>query len=404
MAEIKEGILGGIHGKLGPTVGFQWRGRYFLRTRPRKSNKPATEMQKIQRDKMGLISTFSSKIKDFVNGHYPPALLNGKMATGKEQLISMLMKDGIVVIEGVACIDLASVLLSIGSLSPAVIKKVSKLKTGRIKVLWDNSITNVLAKATDRLTMVAYNEMLNEFVEIASISKREDKYVHFDLPEKWRDGNIHFWSVWKSADGKRHSTSAYHGITTMGEEESAVEEEVVSEESTKAVDNTKQKDNQLKGSDAVQQEAREITLPEESTKAVGNTKQKDSQLKGSDAAQQEAKEITLPEESTKAVDNTKQKDSQLKGSDAAQQDAKEIALPEESIKAVGSTKQKTDRLKGSDAVQQEAKEITLQKKQEQLKGVPQTLDRGDEPRSVLEALMYRKETEERRGDKTNDIP
>lgn len=94
MAEIKEGILGGIHGKIGPVVGFMWRGRYFLRSTPVKSRKKASEKQILQRTKMSLISSFASKIKDFVNVHYPPVMLNDKMATGKEQLISMLMKEG----------------------------------------------------------------------------------------------------------------------------------------------------------------------------------------------------------------------------------------------------------------------------------------------------------------------
>ncbi|MEK6494997.1 DUF6266 family protein [Myroides odoratimimus] len=217
MAEIKDGILGGVHGTVGTVVGFMWRGRYFIRSKPQKSNILATEAQVLQRSKLGVVSSFVSKFKDFINEHYPQALLNNKLASGKEQLISMLMKEGIVNVEGEPCIDIAKVLVSMGPLPPAVIKKINQLKTGRIKVQWDNSITNVLTKDTDRLSIIAYSESLDLVAEIRAIAKREDKYVHFDLPKEWKEGKVHFWSVWKSADDKVISTSAYHGITELGD-------------------------------------------------------------------------------------------------------------------------------------------------------------------------------------------
>lgn len=225
MAEIKEGILGGVKGKIGPVVGFKWRGRNILRTKPSRSSKQATDKQILQRSKMGLVSTFSSKVKDFVNGHYPLAMINNKLATGKEQLVSMLLKEGVMMIDGVPCIDISTVLLSIGTLPPAAVKKITRLKTGRVKVSWDESITNVLSKSTDRLTMVVYSEVLDAFDFVESIAKREDKFVHFDLPDKWVEGDIHLWSVWKSANGKLVSTSAYHNIIELGTEEAPLVEQ-----------------------------------------------------------------------------------------------------------------------------------------------------------------------------------
>ncbi|MDR0229541.1 MAG: DUF6266 family protein [Flavobacteriaceae bacterium] len=219
MAEIKEGILGGVNGSVGTVVGITWRGRNFLRSKPRKSNKPATDKQRKSRTKLSVVSTFASKLKGFVNEHCPPALLNGKWATGKEQLISRLIKEGVAIIDQDVCIDAGAVVVSMGMLPPSIIKKISRLKTGRLKVLWDNNITNILAKGTDELILVAYSEQLDVFTDIRGVGKREDKYVHFDLPDTWTEGNIHFWSVWKSKDGSLISTSAYHGITELTTEE-----------------------------------------------------------------------------------------------------------------------------------------------------------------------------------------
>ncbi|WP_255669448.1 hypothetical protein [Myroides oncorhynchi] len=42
MAEIKQGILGATRGKIGPVVGYIWRGKNWLRSKPSKSRRKAT--------------------------------------------------------------------------------------------------------------------------------------------------------------------------------------------------------------------------------------------------------------------------------------------------------------------------------------------------------------------------
>ncbi|MDR0196344.1 MAG: DUF6266 family protein [Myroides sp.] len=138
--------------------------------------------------------------------------------------------EGVAIIDQEICIDVGAVIVSMGTLPPSIIKKISKLKTGRIKVQWDNNITNILAKETDELTLVAYSEQLDTFTDIRAVGKREDKYVHFDLPDTWIEGSIHFWSVWKSKDGILISTSAYHGITELTTEELPIPEVIITQE------------------------------------------------------------------------------------------------------------------------------------------------------------------------------
>lgn len=352
MAEIKEGILGGVHGKIGPVVGFMWRGRYFLRSTPRKSSKGASEKQVAQRSKLSLVSTFANKVKDFVNANYPLAMLNDKMATGKEQLISMLLKEGVSNIEGRICIDISTVLLSIGILPPAVIKKINRLKTGRIKVLWDNSITNVLTKDTDRLTIIAYSEKLLAFKQIESIAKREDKYVHFDLPETWIEGNVHFWSVWKSADGKLVSTSAYHGVTELnqaGEDLVAKNGEVVIEKGKQEIGNVK-------------------LVSESGEQVVGNEELKIIN-----------KELTTGNE-VKVAANKEQK---IEG----ESPSSSVAINEADVQGAGSIA--TMETTSSEVLKPEEKELL-----KEVKSASYTVPSDYEPRSVLEALRFREEQDE----------
>ncbi|WP_121965007.1 DUF6266 family protein [Myroides sp. N17-2] len=220
MAEIKQGILGAVRGKIGPVVGCIWRGVNYLRTKPRKSSKKATPKQLLQWDKMSLVSTYASKFRDFVNAHCPAVHNGEKWMNGKEQMISRLMKQGITIIDGLQHIVIEKTILSIGNLAPAVIRKINILKTGKFKVQWDNSLVNALTLDTDSLTMMLYNEDLDLFTAIPNIGNRGDKYAHFSLPQEWNKGKVYFWSMWKSADGSIHSTSCFHGmIELIGEQE-----------------------------------------------------------------------------------------------------------------------------------------------------------------------------------------
>lgn len=210
MAEIKQGILGGVTGPVGPVVGICWRNRYYLRSKPRKSTKVATEKQVVQRSKMSLVSPFTSQIKDFLNKQYPLKEVDERIINGHEQVNSFLLKEGIEIIEGAACLALEKVIVSMGTLPPVAFKKINFLKDSKVKAHWDNSITNVIILPTDRLTMVVYNDYTNDFHIANNIAQRQDKYTHFELPNHWTEGNIHMWSVWKSADESVHSTSLYH--------------------------------------------------------------------------------------------------------------------------------------------------------------------------------------------------
>ncbi|MGL4583099.1 MAG: DUF6266 family protein, partial [Flavobacterium sp.] len=242
MAEIKQGILGATRGKVGPVVGYIWRGVNYLRTKPRKSSKKATPKQLLQWDKMSLVSTYASKFRDFVNDHCPAVHNGKKWMNGKEQMISRLMKQGITMIDGLQHIVIEKMILSIGNLAPAVIRKINILKTGKFKVQWDNSLVNALTLDTDSLTMMLYNEDLDLFTAISNIGNRVDKYAHFSLPQDWNKGKVYFWSMWKAADGSVHSTSCFHGMIELIEENDTQKiENGEQENEEQETDNRKQK-------------------------------------------------------------------------------------------------------------------------------------------------------------------
>ncbi|WP_121964185.1 DUF6266 family protein [Myroides sp. N17-2] len=257
MAEIKQGILGPVNGKVGTVVGATWRGINYIRAKPRKSRKKPTMKQLLQWDKMSLVSTFASKFKDFVNANCPAVHNGKKWITGKEQMISRLMTQGINLINGEQHIKVEEALLSIGNLAPAVIKKINRLKTGKFKVQWENGLINALTLNTDKLTMMLYNETLDQFVAISDVGNRVDKYAHFSLPPDWDKGTVYFWSMWKAVDGSVNSTSCFHGILEL---ENIEEEAENREQEAENGKQTAENENQILSEVIPIEQARDISL------------------------------------------------------------------------------------------------------------------------------------------------
>ncbi|WP_413511760.1 DUF6266 family protein [Myroides odoratus] len=210
MAEIKKGLLGPITGKVGPVVGLQYRGKNILRAAPKKSTKQASPKQIQQRNKLILVVQFLKDIRTFINAHYPNQIINGSSKVGYDQIRSTLMKEGGVWGNDLLYIQIEKVVVSMGSLPPAAIKKIAFLKNRKIKIQWDPLIFSGLNSSDDTLTVLMYNENLNQFEQSETIGKREDKYSTLVIPQHWEYGKIHFWSVWSTADKTMHSTSLYH--------------------------------------------------------------------------------------------------------------------------------------------------------------------------------------------------
>jgi len=210
MAELKEGIFGGFSGRIGTFVGVQWRGRSLLRSRPGKSSKKATPAQKLQRDKLRLVSGFVHKVSEAVKLYYPHAVVNGKRISGKEQLISLLMKKGIKVIDEDPYLLIDQVLLAVGTLPAAHTVRIEQVAATTIRITWDTSLMNILAQKEDKLTLCIYCEEQNQCYTVFQISERQKGEVEIPFLFSPKTKRLHLWTIWESVQEKRNSSSQYH--------------------------------------------------------------------------------------------------------------------------------------------------------------------------------------------------
>ena len=81
MATFRKGILGSFSGTVGPVVGATYRGQDVLRSRPRKSTKPATDLQMMQRRKFGKAVQFITPAKMIIADYFGSAAGDSKKHT-----------------------------------------------------------------------------------------------------------------------------------------------------------------------------------------------------------------------------------------------------------------------------------------------------------------------------------
>lgn len=210
MAEIKDGILGGVSGKISNMVGYQWRGRNFLRINPQSTKRKATTAQQLQREKFGLVSSFVNKIRDVVNLYSTEIQIQNKKRTGKEQLISLLMKQCVTVVKGTPYLMLDRILLAIGTLPAAAEEQFQQQDQHTFRFTWNTQLINILSQPDDQVTLLVYHDKRDEFYILQKTGTRQEGQLLFTLPLHWEIERLHFWSIWESAEGKRNSTSQYH--------------------------------------------------------------------------------------------------------------------------------------------------------------------------------------------------
>ena len=177
MAEIKQGILGGVSGKIGSVVGAIWRGKNTIRTVPRKRSTKVTEQQLQQRHKFKLVSNFLQPFNFLLKRYFGSE-------QGYKSRVNLALAYHLreAVEEGAAglAIQLEKVILSKGVL-PAVSLNTTRIEEGNLILTWTNFEKVSLGKDTDLLTVVVYGKNSNLIDIFHRVVTREATEVSLKL-------------------------------------------------------------------------------------------------------------------------------------------------------------------------------------------------------------------------------
>lgn len=206
MGKYQKGILGAFSGKVGPVVGANWRGRDVLRSRPKKSNKAASQLQVMQREKFALVSNFVTPITPVVGQYFGR---RNNTITQKNQCMRYFLRE-VVQHDGTqATLDYPKILVTRGELlglqGITAIAGVGQT----VDISWTNNSNLGNALPTDQLLVVAYEPDSQQSWYTLNIANRADGTASVALPTIWAGKTVYLWVSVVSDDNKQFAVSSY---------------------------------------------------------------------------------------------------------------------------------------------------------------------------------------------------
>lgn len=209
MAKQTAGILGGFNGTVGPVIGYEWRGRWCMRARPRKVHNPQTEAQQAHRMQFRDMVQTASQLTAALRYGMRQASLEQGLTEGN--LFVRMNKDCF----SSRGIDYTRLLLSSGPLAPVAFAPAAVDERGVLRVEFEKNPLRIRASAEDKVWVVAFCPGLKQLV-IASPVERRLRRVAMALPDEWAGREYHVWGF--VTDYKqRASECQYIALAETGE-------------------------------------------------------------------------------------------------------------------------------------------------------------------------------------------
>ena len=209
MATIAYGILGGFDGRVGPVIGYTWRGRMCLRARPSHVANPRTEAQQAHRMAFRTMVQLSARMKEAIRvGMRAESLALGMT----EQNLFVKLGFGAMGAEG---LDYGRLRVSSGPVAGVAVAAVEIDSEGIARLEWEKAAAGQRASGEDEVLLYAYCPAAGCGVLSAPMPRRR-KRLAMMLPEGWSEEGVHLYCFVRNYRGEC-SESEY--ISTEGQAE-----------------------------------------------------------------------------------------------------------------------------------------------------------------------------------------
>ncbi len=206
MAQLKNGLIGGVTGKIGNVIISSRYGKEYVKSAPDKVKNPKTKEQVKQRSKFSVTMAFLKTMTTFIRVGFQNASEDRRTPTNAAS--SYIMKNAFTNDAGNLELDYSKVLVSMGDLDASEIIN-SEFKDREFTVYWD-TVFKGNAKDNDQAMLLAHNSNLGESIYDIGVGKRSHGSAKIVLPNNWNNHDIHIYLAFRSADGMKVSNSVYH--------------------------------------------------------------------------------------------------------------------------------------------------------------------------------------------------
>ena len=224
MATISTGYLGGFSGKLGPVVGYQWRGRWCLRARPEWVRNPRSEAQQRHRMMFREEVRLAARMNWVLRKTLEECSLDEGMTPG-----NLFVKENQRCFgwaEGRLTVDWGALVLSHGPVAPVAFGAPEVTAGCRLTVAFERNPLRVRADKYDRVYLYVYCEAVGRGYLTAPVYRRDGR-LSVALPDEFGGREVQLWGLVQDEKG-RWSETIYIGYGPL--------EETVGEEHVEAVE------------------------------------------------------------------------------------------------------------------------------------------------------------------------
>ncbi|MBU4539238.1 MAG: DUF6266 family protein [Weeksellaceae bacterium] len=212
MGKIRQGILGGLSGKVGNVIGANWKGIDYLRIKPSSVANPRTPGQVDQRSKFSTVLRFLQPMTDFLKVTFR------QYASGMTQFnaaMSYNLNNAITGVYPNFAIDYPNALVSRGNLTTPADGAAVSTTAAELDITWTNNSGTGSAMATDKALIVAINAVRGEAVFTTAGPARSAGSALLNLPVEYSGENLEVYLGFISEDGSKVSNSVYLGSVSI---------------------------------------------------------------------------------------------------------------------------------------------------------------------------------------------
>ena len=214
MAKQIEGINGGFCGRVGTVIGYQWRGKWCMRSYPRHIRDARTALQLEQRAWFKRAVGFASQLTEVLRAGLRKRSKSLHLTEGN--LFVALNKKCLTLEEEHLRVDYENLVLSDGMVAPVGFGEPELTVTEerfRLKVDFEPNPLKLPTRGGDKVFLAALCESSKEAI-LAAPAFRRDKTIAYTLPACWAGSVVHVYGFAQDYTGEA-SASQYLGSVTL---------------------------------------------------------------------------------------------------------------------------------------------------------------------------------------------
>lgn len=230
MAKQRFGINDGYRGTVGTVIGYQWRGKWCLRARPRFVHNPRTEVQQRNRMLFKEVVLMASTLRSALHKGLHVKALEAQMT--ECNYFYHRNKACFSLEEGRLAVDYENLQVSEGPVAPVGFGE-PEGESETLTVPFEKNPLHARAGSDDEVRLLAVCMEMDD-MRMSPPAYRRSKSVSITLPTEWEGKEVHLYGFVTDYEG-RASASTYIGVLMNGlsdEREADLHEELALEDVT----------------------------------------------------------------------------------------------------------------------------------------------------------------------------